>query len=177
MEDLRYPVGRFEPAAEVPHNARGALIESIATAPARLRAAAGGLTDVQLDTPYREGGWTVRQVVHHVADSHMNAYTRFRLALTEEEPTIRPYDEKAWANLTDAIGAPVEISLVLLEALHVRWDLLLRTLTATDYERPLRHPDMGVMTIGTLLRMYEWHGRHHVAHIAGLRRRMNWGEL
>jgi hypothetical protein len=174
MEDLRYPVGRFDPASEVPHGARAALVESIATAPARFRAAVDGLTDSQLDTPYREGGWTVRQVVHHVADSHMNAYTRFRLALTEDEPTIRPYDEKAWAELNDAVGAPVEISLVLLDALHVRWDLLLRTLTAQDYERPLRHPEMGGMTVGTLLRMYEWHGRHHVAHIAGLRARMGW---
>jgi hypothetical protein len=174
MEDLRYPVGRFDPGAEVPHGERAALIESIATAPARLRAAAAGLTDAQLDTVYREGGWTVRQVVHHVADSHVNAYTRFRLALTEEGPTIRPYDEKAWADLSDAVGAPVEISLTLLDTLHVRWVLLLRTLTAKDYERPLHHPDSGAMTIGTLLRLYEWHGRHHVAHITGLRRRSGW---
>ena len=174
MQDLQYPVGRFDAAAEVPHGARAALIESIATTPARLRAAVTGLTEGQLDTPYRDAGWTARQVVHHVADSHMNAYTRFRLAITESEPTIRPYNEKLWADLSDAASAPVEISLALLDALHVRLDLLLRALTADDYERRLHHPDNGPMTIGSLLRLYEWHGRHHVAHITGLRGRMGW---
>ena len=174
MEDLKYPVGRFEAAAEVPHSARAALIDSVGSTPARLRAAVSGLDDAQLDTPYRDGGWTVRQVVHHVADSHLNAYTRFRLAITEDEPTIRPYNEKLWADLDDAAGAPVEISLVLLDALHVRLDLLLRTFTASDYERKLLHPENGPMTIGSLLRMYEWHGRHHVAHITRLRERMHW---
>lgn len=173
MEHLRYPVGRFDATAEVVHEARVALIDSIAATPARLRAAVRGLNDAQLDTPYREGGWTVRQVAHHVPDSHVNAYTRFRLALTEDNPTIRPYDEGAWARLPDT-NAPVEISLALLDALHARWDLLLRALTPADYERRLNHPDSGPMTVGTLLRMYEWHGRHHVAHIEGLRTRSGW---
>ena len=174
MQDFQYPVGRFDAAAEVPHAARAALIESIRTTPARLHAAVRGLDDRQLDTPYRDGGWTVRQVVHHVADSHLNAYTRFRLAMTENEPTIRPYNEKLWADLDDAAHAPVDISLALLDALHVRLDLLLRTLAPTDYDRKLHHPDNGPMTVGTLLRMYEWHGRHHVAHITQLRERMGW---
>ena len=174
MEDLKYPVGRFDAGAEVPHIARVTLIDSIAATPRRLRDAVAGMTDIQLDTPYREGGWTVRQVVHHLPDSHLNAYTRFRLALTEAGPTIRPYNEALWANLDDAAHAPVDISLDLLDALHRRWTLLLRTLTPEDYQRPLRHPDNGPMTIGTLLRMYEWHGRHHLAHITGLKSRMKW---
>ena len=174
MDALRYPVGRFDAAAEVPHAQRAALIDSIAATPGRLRAAVDGLNDAQLDTPYRDGGWTVRQVVHHVPDSHLNAYTRFRLALTEDQPTIRPYDEASWARLPDASSAPVAISLNLLEALHTRWDILLRSLSEGDFGRPLLHPEMGAMTIGTLLRMYEWHGRHHVAHITGLRQRSGW---
>jgi hypothetical protein len=174
VDALRYPVGRFDAAAEVPHAQRAALIDSIAATPSRLRAAVEGLNDGQLDTPYRDGGWTVRQVVHHVPDSHLNAYTRFRLALTEDRPTIRPYDEASWARLPDASTAPVAISLDLLEALHTRWDILLRSLNESDFGRPLLHPDMGPMTIGALLRMYEWHGRHHVAHITGLRQRNGW---
>lgn len=174
MEALKYPVGRFDAAAEVPHSQRAALIDSIAATPSRLREAVRGLDDAQLDTPYREGGWTVRQVVHHVPDSHLNAYTRFRLALTEDSPTIRPYNEAEWARLPDAATAPVELSLTLLEAVHARWDLLLRALTEDAYRRPLLHPENGPMTIGTLLRMYEWHGRHHVAHINGLRQRSGW---
>lgn len=174
MEDLKYPVGRFDAGAEVPHVARVTLIDSIAATPRRLRDAVAGMTDLQLDTPYREGGWTIRQVVHHVPDSHLNAYTRFRLALTEDGPTIRPYNEALWANLDDAAHAPVDLSLDLLDALHRRWTLLLRTLTPEDYQRPLQHPDNGPMTIGTLLRMYEWHGRHHLAHITGLKSRMKW---
>ena len=173
-ENLQYPVGRFDAAAEVPHASRAALVESIAATPARVREAVHGLDERQLDTPYRAGGWTVRQVVHHLPDSHMNAYTRFRIALTEQEPTIRPYNEKEWANLVDASRAPVDLSLALLTALHARWDLLLRSLSPADYERRLHHPDNGAMTIGTLLRMYEWHGRHHVAHITGLRKREGW---
>jgi uncharacterized damage-inducible protein DinB len=174
VEALKYPVGRFDAAAEIPHDERGALIDSIAATPRRLREAVQGLSDAQLDTPYREGGWTVRQVVHHVPDSHLNAYTRFRLALTEDNPTIRPYNEADWARLPDAATAPVSVSLDLLAALHTRWDMLLRTLTERDYRRPLTHPEMGAMTIGALLRMYEWHGRHHVAHITGLRQRSGW---
>lgn len=174
MEPLKYPVGGFDPSAEVPHAARAGLIDSIAQTPQRLRAAVAGLTDAQLDTPYRPGGWTVRQVVHHLPDSHLNAYVRFRLALTETDPLVRPYDEAAWATLADASSAPVELSLALLETLHARWVLLLRSLADSDYQRTLRHPVNGTMTIGVLLRLYEWHGRHHVAHITSLRERMGW---
>lgn len=173
MEDQRYPVGRFQRDAEVPHAARAALIESIASTPQRLRETVAGLDDRQLDTAYREGGWTVRQVVHHLPDSHLNAYIRFRLAMTEDKPTIRPYDEAAWAKLPDA-AAPIEVSLELLETLHRRWLLLLRMLGEDDYARTLVHPENGEMTVGMLLRLYEWHGRHHIAHIAGLRARMGW---
>jgi uncharacterized damage-inducible protein DinB len=174
MEALRYPVGRFDPLATVSHAQRGALIDSIAAAPARLRAAVAGLNGSQLDTPYRDGGWSVRQVVHHVPDSHLNAYIRFRWALTEATPTIKTYNEKAWAELHDAVTAPIEVSLDLLEALHARWVLLLRSLSESDFERSFQHPEWGIMTIATLLRLYEWHGRHHVAHITNLRSRQNW---
>lgn len=173
MENQKYPVGRFQRDAEVPHATRAALIDSIAATPQRLREAVMGLNDQQLDTPYREGGWTVRQVVHHLPDSHLNAYVRFRLALTEEKPTIRPYDEAAWAKLPDA-ATPIDVSLDLLEILHRRWLILLRTLSEADYTRMLVHPENGDMTVGMLLRMYEWHGRHHIAHITQLRERMGW---
>ncbi|MBI4543681.1 MAG: bacillithiol transferase BstA [Gemmatimonadetes bacterium] len=174
LEDLRYPVGRFDPGAEVPHQQRSALIDEIAAIPARLRAAVAGLSDVELDTPYRDGGWTVRQVVHHVPDSHMNAYMRFKLALTEENPPIKTYEEKLWAELIDARTAPPEPSLQLLEALHLRWVMLLRSLGPAEYERSFRHPEWGPITLGVTLRLYEWHGRHHVAHITSLRKRMGW---
>jgi hypothetical protein len=174
VADQKYPVGRFDPALQPTAAERPALIESIAAAPGRLRAAVTGLNDEQLDTPYREGGWTVRQVVHHVPDSHMNAYIRVRLALTEDTPIIRPYEESEWAKLPDARSAPVGISLELLDHLHVRFVMLFRALTDADFARTLLHPAMGPMTVGTILRMYEWHGRHHVAHITGLRDRLGW---
>lgn len=173
MEDLRYPIGPFDPAARVDPSEYGALIDEIERAPAELRAAVSGLTDAQLDTPYRDGGWTVRQVVHHVPDSHMNAYIRMRLALTEERPVIRLYDEKRWAELPDS-RLPVEVSLVLLETLHRRWVALLRSLTPQDYERRFVHPELGELDFAWLLRYYAWHGRHHVAHITTLRRLMGW---
>jgi len=173
MEDLRYPIGPFDPAARVDPSEYGRLIDEIEQTPAELRSTVSGLTDAQLDTPYREGGWTVRQVVHHLPDSHMNAYVRMRLALTEERPVIRPYDEKRWAELPDS-RLPVEVSLVLLEALHRRWVALLRSLTAQDYERRFVHPDLGELDLAWLLRHYAWHGRHHGAHITTLRRRMGW---
>lgn len=150
------------------------MIAHIAETPAHLRKALGGLTEEQLDTPYREGGWTVRQVAHHVPDSHLNAYTRFKLALTEEQPTIKPYDETAWAALSDSRDTPVEISLALLESLHDRWTRLLRAMSADDFRRTLNHPDSGVMSLDALLSLYAWHGRHHVAHITTLRERMGW---
>ena len=174
MEALRYPVGRFNPTAVTAASERVRLLDSMAAAPARLRAAVQGLSEEQFDTPYREGGWTVRQVVHHVPDSHLNAYIRMRWALTEERPAIKTYQEKAWAELSDARSAPVSVSLDLLDALHARWLLLLRAFDAADYQRVLVHPDWGDMTVETLVRLYEWHGRHHVAHIAALRERMGW---
>jgi uncharacterized damage-inducible protein DinB len=139
-----------------------------------MRAAVAGLSDEQLDTPYRDGGWTVRQLVHHVPDSHLNAYTRFRLALTEPEPTIKPYDQAAWAELGDSRTAPIAMSLLLLEALHQRWVALLESLAAGDFERRFRHPEIGLVTLGEVLGMYAWHGPHHVAHITALRHRNGW---
>jgi len=172
--DLRYPIGRFEFSGPNSEDDRKRYIGEIEQAPGRLRAAAAGLTDAQLDTPYRPGGWTVRQVVHHVPDSHMNSYVRFRLALTEQGPTIKPYDESRWAELTDARTAPIEISLALLEWLHARWVLLLRGLTPGDFAREFRHPELGEVSLDKNLALYAWHGRHHAAHITSLRERMGW---
>ena len=175
VSDLRYPVGKFNrPAAALTAEERRSLIDQIAATPARMREAVAGLDESQLDTPYRDGGWTVRQVVHHVPDSHMNAYTRVKLALTEEQPTIKPYDEAAWAKLNDVRDTPIETSLLLLETLHQRWDTILRAMTDADFERTLLHPDMGVMTLDALIAMYAWHGRHHVGHITSLRSRSGW---
>ena len=171
-EDLRYPIGpfRFEAGA-----AETALwIAQIEEAPGMLRTAVDGLTAEQIDTPYRTGGWTVRQVVHHLPDSHLNAYVRFRLALTEDEPTIKPYEQERWAELADARSAPIEMSLALLESLHRRWTLLLRSLGPEDFRRAFRHPELGVVTLEKNLAIYAWHGRHHIAHITSLRNRMGW---
>jgi hypothetical protein len=173
-EDLRYPVGRFDAAATVPPGARTALIDSVAAAPAHLRRAVQGLGDEQLGTPYRTDGWTVRQVVHHVPDSHLNAYIRFKLALTEDNPPIKTYEEAKWAQLPDSRTTPVEVSLQLLESLQTRWVDLMRQMTDADFVRTLQHPDWGTLPLERMLRLYEWHGRHHVAHIAGLRARMGW---
>lgn len=175
MSDPRYPIGRFQREPNPTAEWRRARIAEIEEAPARLREAVAGLSDEQLDTPYREGGWTVRQVVHHVPDSHLNAYVRFHWAMTEDEPGIKTYEEARWAELPDARTAPVEVSLALLEALHRRWLLLLRSMTAADFARTLRHPEMGVLTLDHMLTIYSWHGRHHVAHVTALRERMGWG--
>ncbi|MES2179422.1 MAG: putative metal-dependent hydrolase [Gemmatimonadota bacterium] len=172
--DLRYPVGRMELTPSLTATERAHAIEAIAATPAGLRAAVDNLTDAQLDTPYRPGGWTVRQLVHHVADSHVNAYTRFRLALTEDNPTIKPYDEARWAELPDAASLPIDVSLTILDAIHVRLVTLLRTLTPDQCTRTLSHPENGPMTIDSLLGVYSWHGRHHTAHVTSLRERMNW---
>jgi len=173
-DDLRYPIGRFRPTPSPEPADRRDWIRSIEEAPAQLRAAVDGLTDAQLDTPYREGGWTVRQVVHHVPDSHMNAYIRTCLTLTETEPTIRTYDEKAWANLTFSRLGPIDVSLDLLDRLHARWLGVLRGMSEADYNRRLIHPDNGLMTMAVLIELYAWHGRHHVAHITRLREREGW---
>jgi uncharacterized damage-inducible protein DinB len=174
MESLRYPIGRFNPPRPVPPEHVQASIDAIAACPGRLRAAVRGLDDVQLDTPYRDGGWTVRQVVHHVPDSHMNAYTRMKLAVTENHPAIKPYHEALWAELADGRGAPVEWSLALLDALHARWVTFLRSLPEADFRRALYHPESGDLTLDVVTLHYDWHGRHHVAHITSLRERMGW---
>lgn len=174
MTDLRYPVGRLTYDNDVTEEKRRTWIRQIADTPGALRAAVAGLDDAQLDTPYRPGGWTVRQVLHHVPDSHMNAYIRFKLALTEENPTIRPYDEAAWAAVADTARTDPLVSLALLDALHQRWVILLDSMKPEDFARPLLHPENGPMTMDRLLQMYAWHGRHHVAHITELRRREGW---
>jgi uncharacterized damage-inducible protein DinB len=171
--DLRYPIGKFQRADHLTSDQRRQFIDAIAETPARLNAAVAGLKAQQIDTPYRPGGWTVRQVVHHVPDSHMNAYIRFKLALTESEPTIKPYDEKQWAELADS-KSPIEPSLALLENLHARWVSLLRSLAPADWARNFRHPERGTMSLDETLALYAWHGRHHVAHITSLRERENW---
>jgi len=173
-EDLRYPIGPFEPPGSITPEDRRRWIEEIASTPAAMRAAVAGLDAGQLDTPYRPGGWTVRQVVHHVPDSHMNSYCRTRLALTEAEPTIKPYDENRWSELSDARGGPVEASLGLLEALHARWVLLMESLDPANWGRTFVHPEYGRRTLEQNLALYAWHGRHHVAHITSLRRRRGW---
>lgn len=172
--DLSYPIGKYDWQAPVNAEMRPQLVVQIAQAPARFREAVRGLDDRQLDTPYRSGGWTVRQVVHHVADSHMNSYIRFRLALTEEIPTIKPYDQEKWAGLPDT-RMPVEASLQLLDGLHARWAALLGTMSDADFGRTFRHPEMDrLLRLDTTLGLYAWHGRHHEAHITNLRERMGW---
>ncbi len=173
-QDQRYPVGKFQWEENLTDERRAELIGQIEEAPAKLRAAVAGLTGGQLDTPYRAGGWTVRQVVHHLPDSHMNAYVRFKLALTEEEPAIKPYDQERWAELVDGKTAPVESSLGLLESLHKRWVIVLRAMGRGHFARKLRHPELGEVTLEKYLGLYAWHGRHHVAHITSLRERMGW---
>jgi uncharacterized damage-inducible protein DinB len=172
--DLRYPAGRFQAPTTISADDRVRLIEEIAQLPQRLRAAVEGLSDAQLATPYREGGWTVRQVVHHLADSHMNSFVRFKLALTEDAPTIKPYKEAAWAETQDARNAPLDPSLALIEGLHERWVALLKSLGDSEYQRVFRHPERGEMRLDVNLALYAWHCRHHLAHIESLRRRMGW---
>ena len=170
--DPRYPIGHWAAPDAAPGTA-ARLIDTIAGAPAALRAAVDGLTDAQLDTPYREGGWTVRQVVHHVADSHMNAYVRIKKALTEDAPAITPYEEARWAELPDS-RLPVAPSLALLDALHARWVVTLRALGPAELARPYLHPETGAVPVRTALGIYAWHGAHHAAHVTGLRGRMGW---
>jgi hypothetical protein len=174
MSDLRYPIGKFHYDGVLTGEQKQKSLDDIANAPANLRAAVEGLSEIQLDTPYRPGGWTVRQVVHHVPDSHMNAYIRFKLALTEDEPTIKPYEQQLWADLGDTKSTPIEVSLTLLDSLHDRWVQLLRSFSATDWKRTFRHPELGVVSLEKNLALYAWHGRHHVAHITELRKRQGW---
>jgi DinB superfamily len=172
--DLRYPIGKFDWSATVDPAMRPQWMAEIAGAGQRYRDAVRGLEPEQLDTPYRPGGWTVRQVIHHVPDSHMNCFIRFRLALTEDEPTIKPYDEARWAELADSRTAPVEVSLQLLESLHSRWVSMMEGMSDSDFARTFRHPEVGVLRLDTTLAGYAWHCRHHAAHITGLRERMGW---
>lgn len=173
-DDLRFPIGRFSFPGSVSATERARHIAAIEATPAALAEAVAGLDDIQLDTPYREEGWSVRQVVHHLADSHINSYTRIRLTLTEDVPTIRPYFEDRWATLTDARTGPIDLSLALLEALHARWVLLLQGLEEAHFARRLVHPEHGELTLDQLTAMYGWHGPHHVAHITSLRQRRGW---
>ena len=171
---MRYPIGRYAAPASIEENQRVAWIADLEALPGKLRQAVAGLSDDQLETAYRPGGWTVRQVVHHYADSHLNAYIRFRLALTEEVPTIKPYEEAIWAELPDAKAGPIEPSLSLLDGLHTRWALLLRSLSDAEFARSFNHPEMGQKRLDWILGMYAWHSRHHLAQIRNLRKRQGW---
>lgn len=178
MEDLRYPIGKFD---WVPPENEGQMakhrahyIDVLAKLPDNFHQALAGLAPEQLDTPYRPEGWTVRQLAHHVPDSHANAYIRFKLALTEYEPTVKPYKEDMWAKLADTANTPIDVSLQLLRALHSRWVTLLRAMDSSDFARTLRHPELGVLDLNRTLAMYAWHSAHHTAHITSLRKRMGW---
>ncbi len=173
MSELQYPVGKFERQTSYSQTQILEMIDVLERLPAQMRAAVSGLTDAQLETPYRPDGWTLRQVVHHVPDSHMNSFVRFKLALTEENPTIKPYNEAAWALLSDS-SLPVEVSLDLLEALHGRWVILLRSIKPENWKRTMNHPANGSMTLEYALALYAWHSRHHLAHITVTRGRMGW---
>src|SRR5271169_3842212 len=172
--DLSYPAGKFDWSASISTEARPELISQLAAAPAGFREAVRGLDDSQLDAPYRPWGWTVRQVVHHLADSHMNSYIRFKLALTEDNPQIKPYDQDAWAATADSVSADIALSLTLLEGMHGRWAALLSSLAPADFARTFQHPESGLQTLDRTLQTYAWHCRHHVAHITGLRERSGW---
>jgi hypothetical protein len=172
--DPRYPVGHYQAPEIITAAERSPWIRQIETLPSSLKEAVAGLSDTQLNTPYRPGGWTVRQVVHHLPDSHLNSYTRFRLALTEDSPAIKPYDEAAWAELPDAKSGPIEPSLALLEGLHMRWAGLLHSLDDADYARTFKHPELGEIRLDWTLGLYAWHCRHHLSHILNLRRREDW---
>ncbi len=171
--DLSYPVGRFDRTAPRSAESRRAAIQDIAALPFKLRSAVNGLTEAQLDTPYRPGGWTVRQLVHHVADSHMNGYIRTKLAITEENPTIKPYEQDLWAALPDT-RLPIAISLSILDAVHERWTVINQSLAEPDFARTFVHPELGPLTLDAHTHLYGWHSRHHVAHVTGLRQREQW---
>jgi uncharacterized damage-inducible protein DinB len=173
-QEITYPIGKFEAPKDYTAELRSKLIGVLAAQPAALRAAVAGLSPAQLDTPYRHCGWTLRQVTHHVADSHANAYVRTRLALTEDNPTIKPYAEARWAELADARTMPVEVSLAIFEGLHDRWTTLLRSLTPEQWARPFVHPEAGNLTVNWLLAQYAWHGSHHTAQITSLRAQEGW---
>jgi hypothetical protein len=172
--DVRYPAGHYQAPERITAAQRSIWIRQIEDLPSNLKEAVSGLSNAQLDTPYRPGGWTVRQVVHHLPDSHLNSYSRFRLALTEDSPVIKPYDEAAWAELPDAKAAPIAASLSILEGLHARWAALLHSLGDTAFTRTFKHPELGEVRLDWTLGLYEWHGRHHLSHITSLRARKGW---
>ena len=172
-EDLRYPIGNFDKSIEITPENRQQLIETIEELPEKIKSATNDLSDEQLDTPYRPSGWTVRQTVHHVADSHLNSFIRFKLALTEDVPLIRPYFEDRWAELADS-RMPIDVSIKIIEGIHARWTNLLRSMSDEDFNKQLNHPDSGVWTLEKMLALYGWHSRHHTAHINNLRIRNNW---
>ena len=172
--DPRYPIGKFDINVIVTNEMRKEFINTIETLPSQLRKEVESLSPQQLDTPYREGGWTVRQVVHHLPDSHLNSYVRFKLALTENNPAIKTYEEHLWAELKDSFETPISVSLALLEFLHARWAVLLRSLTDEQFEKTFQHPEWGKVNLGTSLAMYAWHCKHHLAHITELKKRMGW---
>jgi uncharacterized damage-inducible protein DinB len=174
MEDIQYPIGRFKPEPDLNPQQRAACVRDIAEMPEKLRLALAGLSSSQLDTPYREGGWTVRQVAHHLADSHLNAFCRFKLALTEQHPTIKPYSQDAWAATADSLRADPRDSVQILAGLHARWSALLSAMAPEDFARTFQHPESGSRTLLSLLQLYAWHGRHHVAQVQALRERKGW---
>lgn len=174
MDDPRYPIGKFQKVPSLTAEQRATCIDQVAAAPAQFRRAVTGLTPAQLETPYRDGGWTVRQVAHHLPDSHMNAYLRFKFGLTEDAPAIKTYEEKDWAKTPEVAATPVDVSLDLLDALHLRWVALLRAMTPPQFARTIKHPEWGTPSLDAMLALYAWHGRHHTAHVTSLRERMGW---
>ena len=174
LNQLRYPIGRFSAPDEISAEQIKTYIKTIEESPVKYRKAVQDLNEEQLGTPYRPGGWTIRQVIHHVPDSHLNSYVRFKLGLTENKPTIKPYDEAKWAELDDSRDTPVEVSLTLLESLHKRWANLLRSMTEKDFQKTINHPERGEMRLDKMLALYDWHCKHHLAHIINLRKRMGW---
>ena len=175
MSDLRYPVGPWKPPATITVADRAHFIEQIAAAPQAMRQAVAGLSETQLDTPYRDGGWTVRQVVHHVPDSHMNAYMRMKFGLTEQQPQVKPYDQETWAQTPEVATTPIGVSLTLLESLHERWVRLMKGMKDQDFARLINHPEWKApLTLDMVAAHYAWHGRHHVGHITELRKRNGW---
>jgi hypothetical protein len=174
MSNVRYPIGPFKTEDIITPEKRKQYVDQLAQTPEKLRGIVGGLSPAQLDTPYRPDGWTIRQVIHHLADSHTNAYIRFKMALTEDTPTVKSYDQALWAELEDSRTASVEDSLSLFEGLYRRWAFLLKSLSAESFARKLNHPDAGIISLDRYLGMCVWHGHHHIAHIQELRQKMNW---
>jgi len=174
QKDPRYPIGRFDRNINITREMRSDFIKTIETLPSQLKKEVENLSPQQLDTPYRDGGWTIRQVVHHIPDSHVNSYVRFKLALTEDNPQIKTYEESLWAELPDTFNTPIEISLQLLDSVHKRWAILLRSLTDEQFEKTFQHPEWGNITLSKTLALYAWHSKHHLAHITELKKRMGW---